>query len=104
MLFLKELEANLTVSKLMELCFEHPNFKDYCSVIRTKKGEVLESLSPTGTKVYFVLSGIYGMIVEKDAELEEENCKESIIRFLQKGDNFGLYHLFYDEWSPHVSM
>lgn len=84
MLFLKELEANLTVSKLMELCFEHPNFKDYCSVIRTKKGEVLESLSPTGTKVYFVLSGIYGMIVEKDAELEEENCKESIIRFCKK--------------------
>ncbi|EAC8754358.1 Crp/Fnr family transcriptional regulator, partial [Listeria monocytogenes] len=24
MLFLKELESNLTVSKLMELCFEHP--------------------------------------------------------------------------------
>ncbi|MBA5790251.1 Crp/Fnr family transcriptional regulator, partial [Escherichia coli] len=32
MLFLKELESNLTVSKLMELCFEHPNYKDYCSV------------------------------------------------------------------------
>ncbi|EMS0873980.1 Crp/Fnr family transcriptional regulator [Listeria monocytogenes] len=104
MLFLKELESNLTVSKLMELCFEHPSYKDYCSVISTKKGEVLESLSPAGTKVYFVLSGIYGMIVEEDAEMEEESYKESIVRFLQKGDSFGLYHLFYDEWSPHVSM
>lgn len=84
MLFLKELESNLTVSKLMELCFEHPNYKDYCSVISTKKGEVLESLSPAGTKVYFVLSGIYGMIVEEDAEMEEESCKECIVRFLQK--------------------
>lgn len=82
MLFLKEFEFNLMVSKLMELCFEYLSYKDYCLVISIKKGEVLESLSLVGIKVYFVLSGIYGMIVEEDVEMEEESYKESIVCFL----------------------
>ncbi|WP_099221782.1 Crp/Fnr family transcriptional regulator [Listeria costaricensis] len=103
MLFLKELETNLTVNKLMEQCFEHPNYKDYCSIISTKKGTVLENTNLESEKIYFILNGIYGMTV-KQANESEDDEKECIIRFLQKGDSFGLYFMYYDCWEPGVSL
>lgn len=42
MLFLKEGKSSITVTKLIEYCFEHPDFNKYCSVSRTKKGDILK--------------------------------------------------------------
>ncbi|MBC1226984.1 Crp/Fnr family transcriptional regulator [Listeria booriae] len=98
MLFLKERKSTITVSKLIEHCFEHPDFKKYCSIKRNKKGEVLTSKQGDDFKVYFILSGIYGVVMPNDKP------KSGITRFLGKHDSFGLYHLYYDVWEPDAVM
>nr|WP_241433357.1 Crp/Fnr family transcriptional regulator [Listeria grandensis] len=49
-------------------------------------------------KIYFILSGIYGLVIQDDKP------KGGITRFLGKHDCFGLYHLYYDIWEPNLLM
>ncbi|AQY49714.1 cyclic nucleotide-binding protein [Listeria weihenstephanensis FSL R9-0317] len=98
MLFLKEGKSNITVAKLIERCFDHPKFNDYCSVTRQKKGDILRCKEGNDFKIYFILSGIYGSVIE------DEKPKGGITRFLGKHDSFGLYHLYYDAWEPNILL
>ncbi|WP_430535678.1 Crp/Fnr family transcriptional regulator [Listeria rocourtiae] len=94
MLFLKEGKSSITVTKLIEYCFEDPDFNKYCSVSRTKKGDILQNKQGEEFKIYFILSGIYGVVIQSDKP------KGGITRFLGKHDCFGLHHIYYDSWEP----
>lgn len=94
MLFLKEGKSSITVTKLIEYCFEHPDYNKYCSVSRTKKGDILRNKQDKEFKIYFILSGIYGVVIQ------DEKPKGGITRFLGKHACFGLHHIYYENWEP----
>ncbi|EMG28753.1 cyclic nucleotide-binding protein [Listeria fleischmannii 1991] len=104
MITTKDYATNLELKNLLEICYEHPKYNEKCTVLSTKKGDVLETHQSDGNKVYFILEGYFGIFIKNTQDVSKKTSKPAIIRFLQKEDTFGLPNLFSNNWESKASL